>query len=100
MDAKNYFATSPNPLKQNQFGGTIGGPILKGKLFYFGSYQGTRQNTAANGEIAQVPTQAERGGDFTDLLPTVLTNPNPLSPYQFNNNVSTRWPSILRRSIC
>ena len=34
MDAKNYFATSPNPLKQNQFGGTIGGPILKDKLFY------------------------------------------------------------------
>ena len=87
MDAKNYFATAPNPLKQNQFGGTIGGPILKGKIFYFGSYQGTRQNTAINGEIAQVPTLAERGGDFTDLLPTVLTNPNTQSPYQFNNNV-------------
>jgi Carboxypeptidase regulatory-like domain/TonB dependent receptor len=87
MDAKNYFATAPNPLKQNQFGGTIGGPILKGKMFYFGSYQGTRQNTAINGEIAQVPTLAERGGDFTDLLPTVLTNPNTQSPYQFNNNV-------------
>ncbi|MGB7548487.1 MAG: TonB-dependent receptor [Terracidiphilus sp.] len=88
MDAKNYFATSPDPLKQNQFGGTVGGPILKGKLFYFGSYQGTRQNTAVNGLISQVPTQAERNGDFSALLPsTVLTNPNPLSPYQFNNNV-------------
>ena len=87
MDAKNYFATSPDPLKQNQFGGTVGGPILKGKLFYFGSYQGTRQSTAVNGEIAQVPTAAERGGDFTDLLPTVLTNPNTQSPYQFHNNV-------------
>jgi len=87
MDARNYFATSPNPLKQNQFGGTIGGPILKGKLFYFGSYQGTRQNTATNGLNAQVPTQAERNGDFSALLPgTVLTNPNPLSPYQFNSN--------------
>jgi hypothetical protein len=87
MDAKNYFATSPDPLKQNQFGGVIGGPILKGKLFFFGSYQGTRQNTATNGQIAQVPTLAERGGDFTDLLPEVLTNPDPTSPYQFNNNV-------------
>src|ERR1700721_1145256 len=87
MDAKNYFATSPNPLKQNQFGGTIGGPILKGKLFYFGSYQGTRQNTAINGLNSQVPTQAERNGDFSALLPgTVLTNPNTNSPYQFNSN--------------
>src|ERR1700721_174289 len=87
MDAKNYFATSPNPLKQNQFGAPIGGPILKGKLFYFGSYQGTRQNTATNGLNAQVPTQAERNGDFSALLPgTVLTNPNSLSPYQFNSN--------------
>ena len=87
MDAKNYFATSPDPLKQNQFGGTIGGPILKGKLFYFGSYQGTRQNTATNGLSSQVPTQAERNGDFSTLLPgTVLTNPDPTSPYQFDSN--------------
>jgi hypothetical protein len=87
MDAKNYFATSPDPLKQNQFGGTIGGPILKGKLFYFGSYQGTRQNTATNGLSSQVPTQAERNGDFSALLPgTVLTNPDPTSPYQFDSN--------------
>jgi len=87
MDAKNYFATSPDPLKQNQFGGTIGGPILKGKLFFFGSYQGTRQNTSNNGLSSQVPTQAERNGDFSALLPgTVLTNPDPTSPYQFDSN--------------
>ena len=88
MDASNYFSTTgPDPLKQNQFGGTIGGPILKGKLFYFGSYQGTRQNTAVNGLNSQVPTKDERNGDFSALLPgTVLTNPNPSSPYQFNSN--------------
>jgi hypothetical protein len=87
MDASNYFATSPDPLKQNQFGGTIGGPILKNKLFYFGSYQGTRQNTATNGQIAFVPTAAERTGDFSDLLPgTQLVNPNTGLPY-VNNQV-------------
>ena len=86
MDASNYFSTSgPDPLRQNQFGGTIGGPILKGKLFFFGSYQGTRQNTASNGLSAQVPTAAERGGDFSDLG-TPLTNPDPTSPYQFDGN--------------
>src|SRR5580698_8300186 len=87
MDASNYFATSPDPLKQNQFGGTIGGPIWKDRLFYFGSYQGTRQNTSSNGLSSQVPTQAERNGDFSALLPdTVLTNPNSGSPYQFDSN--------------
>ncbi len=87
MDARNYFATSPNPLKQNQFGGTIGGPILKDKLFYFGSYQGTRTNTAQNGQIAFVPTAAERQGDFSDLLPgTQLVDPNTGLPF-LNNQV-------------
>ena len=58
MDARDYFATSRNPLKQNQFGATFGGPIIKGKLFYFGSYQGTRTNTAQFGQIQFVPTAA------------------------------------------
>src|SRR4029077_7577857 len=47
FNANDFFLNAegaPRPeLKQNQFGGTIGGPILKQKLFYFGSYQGTRQ---------------------------------------------------------
>ena len=87
MDAKNYFATSPNPLKQNQFGGVVGGPIVKDKLFYFGSYQGTRQNTATFGQLAFVPTAAERSGDFSDLLPgTQLINPTTGNPYA-NNQV-------------
>ncbi len=86
MDARNYFASSPDPLKQNQFGGTIGGPILKDKLFYFGSYQGTRTNTASNGQISFVPTAAERQGDFSDLLPsgTQLVNPATGAPYPNN----------------
>ena len=85
MDARNYFATSPNPLKQNQFGATIGGPLLKDRLFYFGSYQGTRTNTAQNGQVAFVPTAAERQGDFSDLLPgTQLVDPNTGVPFPNN----------------
>src|SRR5208337_1094440 len=68
LDASNYFSGGlVNPLKQNQFGGSIGGPIIKNRLFYFGSYQGTRFRTAQNGQIASVPNSTERTGDFGDL---------------------------------
>src|SRR5436190_11450902 len=52
-------------LQRNQFGGTLGGPIVQNKLFFFGAYQGTtvRQQPAAN--IAWVPTPAMLAGDFT-----------------------------------
>lgn len=46
MNARTFFAIAPPPFHQNQFGGTIGGPIKKNKLFFFFSYQGTRQYAA------------------------------------------------------
>ena len=68
LDASDYFSQGQvNPLKQNQFGGSIGGPIVKDRLFYFGSYQGTRFRTANNGQIVSVPNANERTGDFSDL---------------------------------
>ena len=77
LDASDYFSQGQvNPLKQNQFGVSIGGTVIKNRLFYFGSYQGTRFRTANNGQIASVPNAAERTGDFSDLLPgTQLVNP-------------------------
>jgi hypothetical protein len=87
FDAANYFSPVVNPLHQNQFGGSVGGPIIKDRLFYFGSYQGTRFSTQNNGQIAFVPDSAERTGDFSDLLPgTQLYNPYTGNPYQ-NNQV-------------
>ena len=63
FDATNYFASSVEPLKQNQFGGRFGGPVLKDKTFFFGYYEGFRNH---QGETVQstVPSVAERGGDF------------------------------------
>ena len=88
LDASNYFSGGVvNPLKQNQFGGSVGGPIIKNRLFYFGSYQGTRFRTAQNGQIASVPDAAERTGDFSDLLPgTQLVNPSTGANY-LNNQI-------------
>lgn len=98
FDARNYFASTRDTLKQNQFGGTLGGPIKRDKLFFFGSYQGTRTRTAPNGNIAQVPTTPERTGDFGDLCATYdgsgnctdstgtqLVDPNTGNPIPYNN---------------
>jgi hypothetical protein len=95
LDARNYFATSADPLKQNQFGGSIGGPILKNKLFYFGSYQGTRTNTTNNGQVQFVPTMAERQGDFSDLLPTTqLVDPVTGVPFPGDQIPTTRLSAV------
>jgi hypothetical protein len=95
MDARNYFATAPDPLKQNQFGGSIGGPILKNRLFYFGSYQGTRTNTANNGLVAFVPTAQERTGNFSDLLPaTQLVDPVTGDPFPGNQVPESRLSPV------
>jgi outer membrane receptor protein involved in Fe transport len=60
--------TPKAPFKRNQFGGTIGGPILKNKLFFFGDYQGLRQSLPLGLEEATVPTDKMRAGDFSELL--------------------------------
>src|SRR6185436_1329060 len=65
LNARQFFAPVQDALKRNQFGGSVGGPIKKNKLFYFGTYQGTRLRNTPAGIISFVPTDAERGGDFS-----------------------------------
>jgi hypothetical protein len=69
--ATNYFATTKGTYKQNQYGGTFGGPIVRNKLFFFGFFDGYRQTQAAN-NFSILPTTAELGGDFSAILPTTV----------------------------
>jgi hypothetical protein len=64
FNATNYFSTR-DTLKRNQFGGVIGGPIVKNKLFFFGGYQGTILHQQSNSTTYILPTQAILNGDWT-----------------------------------
>ncbi len=85
VDARNYFRQAPLPkniLKQNQFGATVGGPIIKDRTFFFLSYEGLR-SIQEFPSTANVLTPAERTGDFS-ATPTPITNPFTGQPYPNN----------------
>jgi hypothetical protein len=85
FNAANYFGYVLNnsgalvktvdPLKRNQFGGTIGGPVRKDKTFFFGGYQGTRTRSNQGGQTAFVPTDANRAGNFSNIT-TAIRDPD------------------------
>jgi hypothetical protein len=68
LDARNYFSPERETYQQNQFGGTVGGPIKRDKqLFFFGDYQGTRTNEGVDTGLISVPSLADRTGNLADL---------------------------------
>lgn len=72
-----FFGTkevSPLPFNRNQFGGSLGLPIFKNKLFAFGDYQGLREKYPTNLGFATVPTTLMRQGDFSELLNPALSS--------------------------
>lgn len=90
MNALNYFAKVPDQLKRNQFGGTLGGPIRKDKLFFFGSYQGTRMIGTVTPQFAYLPTQDMLNGDWTAIASPACNGLRQLTlkPPFVNNRIS------------
>lgn len=92
FNARNFFGTVRDPLKRNQYGGVIGGPIKKDSMFFFFGYQGTKIRTQAvanNNTI--LPTAANLNGDFTNYL-TADPSVNPLGKVIQINDPTTGQP--------
>jgi hypothetical protein len=66
LDARNYFSPTRGTFKQDQFGGTFGGPIHHDKVFFFADYQGTRQTQGIDSGDISVPSNADRTGNLAD----------------------------------
>ena len=81
----------PEVLKQHQFGGTIGGPILKNRTFFFGSWEARRQRRAQS-DFVIVPTPEERSGIFATRLATIV-DPSTGQPFPANTIPRARWDS-------
>ncbi len=95
FNANDWRSVLPTPpLHRNQFGGTIGGPIVKDKTFFFFSYAGLRQNTSTFMSSAVVPTALERTGDFTQSK-VIPNDPLTKKPFQCNGVVGVICPNRL-----
>lgn len=95
MNGRNFFATSQDGLKRNQYGFTAGGPIQKDKTFIFFSYQGTNLRSLPTGNTSLAPTPAQLSGDFSGLLPkTQVVDPTTQTPFPGNIVPVSRFDPI------
>ena len=74
LDARGFFPAIRPVERQNEYGGLIGGPIKKNKIFFFTNYDGYRYDSGLNPTLQSIPTTAERTGDFS-ALPAPIYDP-------------------------
>jgi outer membrane receptor protein involved in Fe transport len=97
LAAKNFFATSLPlpPFNRNEFGGSLGGPVVKNKLFFFGSFEGLRR-VMSTPVISSVPTPALKAGNFAGL--GVIRDPYTKLPFP-NNQIPASSISSVSKAL-
>ncbi len=110
LDANNFFSnrarTAKPQFQQNQFGGAVGGRLLRDKTFFFGDYDGFRQNLGRL-FVNTVPTLKMRQGDFSEIAggifdpATTVQNGTTYTRQQFANNIipRERWDPVMAKLI-
>jgi hypothetical protein len=99
FDARNTFSVGDKPrYRQNQFGGVFGGPIIKGKTFFFGDYAGLRQKQGMT-FVSSVPTAKMRAGDFSEVSAAIY-DPFRLPLPATSSRRTGSTPPLRRSSPC
>ena len=88
LDARGFFAATRPPEHQNEFGFNLSGPIVKNRIFFFGSYDGFRYRTGTAPTLVTIPSLKERTGDFSELS-VAIYDPGTLSNV---NGINSRQP--------
>jgi hypothetical protein len=101
LDARNYFSPTRGSFIQNQFGATLGGPVVRNKTFFFADYQGTQQRQGVDTGLIPVPTSQDRSGILSDrassFSTTQIVNGQPV---QVPTTVSgPNWASALSQNL-
>src|SRR5207245_9766836 len=105
LDARNFFSPDVSVFHQNQFGGTLGGPIRKNKVWGFGWYEGFRKSLAST-SLSRIPTPEELNGDLSAFPPIfnpfstrqVCTGPQGNLIFASDQFASTQLPTSLFHS--
>jgi hypothetical protein len=101
LDARNFFSPDRSFYRQNQFGGTVGGPIRKNKIFYFADYQGTRSNQGIDTGLIAVPSLAERTGNLSASPASSRRVSGPYIANLLRKSWATAFPaSLITRPAC
>jgi hypothetical protein len=90
VNARNFFAATNDSLKRNQYGGTVGGRIIKDKLFFFGGYQGTRNRQNPPTSTTFIPNAAMLAGDFSTVASAACQSSGKVSlkgPFDSGNRI-------------
>jgi Carboxypeptidase regulatory-like domain/TonB dependent receptor len=102
FNARNFFAASRDTLKRNQYGGTIGGPVLpqfRNKLFFFAGYQRMAQRSDPPQTFAWVPTADVLAGDFTTVAGPICNNGRTLTLAAANGFAANRISTSLLNPV-